>query len=124
MTASRRPMFAALRRIAERVGPLPIPAARSEFAAAQLAILREVAIAWHDEGKALLVALAPLFGETAMKGVWLDLRRSGPNLMKTDAARRTGPGAPTPRLRVVAPRGTSALTGAGSTARSRRPARR
>ncbi|OSC27776.1 hypothetical protein B8W67_18005 [Mycolicibacillus koreensis] len=102
MTVSRRPLFAALRRIAERVGPLPLPAARGEFAAAQLEILRELAIAWHDDGKALLVALAPLFDEAAMKDVWLELRRSGPNLMKTEAVRRARPAAVRPELRVVA----------------------
>ncbi|ODR04253.1 hypothetical protein BHQ15_17335 [Mycolicibacillus koreensis] len=101
-SGSRGPLFAALRRLAERFGPLPIPAVRGDFAAAQLEILRELAIAWHDDGKALLVALAPLFDEAAMKDVWLELRRSGPNLMKTDAARRPRPGAVRPGLRVVA----------------------
>lgn len=80
--ARRRRMFLVVHQLATRLGPVRVRGSDSALVRAQLAIVRDLIIAGHDESKALLIALAPLFGDASMKGVWLDLRRSGPNLMK------------------------------------------
>lgn len=90
LLARRRRMFPVVHQLASRMGPIRLGGLRSPFFQAQLDILRDLVVASHDEGKALLIALAPLFDDASMKSVWLDLRRSGPNLMKAGVVEDTG----------------------------------